>query len=360
MADNFLGSFAEGIDRGARLAYAGRQITLAEQQQQAEQEAKKQAMQAEQAKLDYQKFEKTGELLAKVPKSLIPAVWPTFANSANKLFDSGLDPMKPPTQTQYLKDLGVLIQQRRDGHLSQDDFLHLTGELRTQMEKDENEQAGKILDDLPEIKGTKITPGATPFSLSPVVQDGKPLAYDKRTNSLIPVNTPEGTNAPIVTRTEQTKVNEELKNLATQKANLDQTLSLLDKIPDGFIKGGGLSVASSLTFGGVGSDAKLYNDNKGAAAVAFYRASTGDTRLSDADAKSRALPLLPDLSEPKELRNKKILYMQKKLQDRQQLLSNGYSGVIDFDTGKPIEVPGANSSVSPSAQSVIEKLSGKR
>lgn len=75
---------------------------------------------------------------------------------------------------------------------------------------------------------------------------------------------------------------------------------------------------------------KLYIDSLPSSAVALYRVLTGDTRLSDADAKARALPLLWEPSESTDLRDKKNSFIDRMIVARERLLNSGkYSdGVI--------------------------------
>ena len=59
----------------------------------------------------------------------------------------------------------------------------------------------------------------------------------------------------------------------------------------------GSRAASFLSMGTIGNEGqRVYDDSFNANAVKFYRAYTGDTRLSDADAKERALGILPGSS----------------------------------------------------------------
>lgn len=77
---------------------------------------------------------------------------------------------------------------------------------------------------------------------------------------------------------------------------LRYTQELLNKIPTSLGTGvtAGVSKALGGERGGFGSNAiKEYEDAKPGAAVQFYRAITGDTRLSDNDARERALPFMP-------------------------------------------------------------------
>jgi len=68
---------------------------------------------------------------------------------------------------------------------------------------------------------------------------------------------------------------------------------------------------------------KLYTDSLPSSAVALYRALTGDTRLSDADAKARALPLLWEPSESTDLRDKKNSFIDRMIGAREKLLNSG-------------------------------------
>lgn len=81
------------------------------------------------------------------------------------------------------------------------------------------------------------------------------------------------------------------------------------------------TLISKATLGNVGSpDLRLYDQNRPAIAVSVYRALTGDTRLSDADAKARALPLLPIGGEPAEVQSRKLAFIRAGMQRRQVVL----------------------------------------
>jgi hypothetical protein len=53
-------------------------------------------------------------------------------------------------------------------------------------------------------------------------------------------------------------------------------------------------------------DIRLYNEFVPSAAVGIYRETTGDIRLSDADAQDRAYPLLPKVGDTAEVRKRKL------------------------------------------------------
>jgi hypothetical protein len=98
----------------------------------------------------------------------------------------------------------------------------------------------------------------------------------------------------------------ELKSIVTpqkqkedlQKAQLaEQNLTYLEektkKLPSGY-GAIGSNISNFIGRGGFNPELALYEKQMPAMAVAIYREITGDTRLSDADAEARALPLLWD------------------------------------------------------------------
>lgn len=78
---------------------------------------------------------------------------------------------------------------------------------------------------------------------------------------------------------------------------------------------------------------KTYMANLPGSAVSIYRALTGDTRLSDADAQSRALPFLWNPTEHEDTRTEKNNFIQSMIDARERLMSSGrYSeGVIPWE-----------------------------
>lgn len=83
------------------------------------------------------------------------------------------------------------------------------------------------------------------------------------------------------------------------------------------IKGGNV-----LTRGKLNPEAKAYADFMPAAGVSVYRGITGDTRLSDADAASRAYPLMWDIGEDGSVKGLKEGAVDNMLKARNILLSN--------------------------------------
>ena len=88
---------------------------------------------------------------------------------------------------------------------------------------------------------------------------------------------------------------------------------------------GAIQIGKAAINRGAGSSAKYrtYLSTMPATAVSIYRAVTGDTRLSDADAQARAYPLLWHPSEDVDVRKQKNDYIQSMVLAREALLSSG-------------------------------------
>lgn len=115
---------------------------------------------------------------------------------------------------------------------------------------------------------------------------------------------------------------QQLDSASTMLQNVEQILSTL---PSG-IKGLGQEVLSKNIAGRglfANKNARTYDQVTPAAAVAIYRGVTGDTRLSDADAASRARPLLPYQGEPAEVRKAKLDFLNKLIADQKQATAGG-------------------------------------
>ncbi len=110
--------------------------------------------------------------------------------------------------------------------------------------------------------------------------------------------------------------------------NLDEMERILATIPSGPVQGRVSSAAASLTGGGMQTNTKLYNDFTPAMATGIYRAVTKDTRLSDADAQARALPLIPKPSEDPKLQKKKIAFIRMALQNELNVSPDAFSGLV--------------------------------
>lgn len=97
-------------------------------------------------------------------------------------------------------------------------------------------------------------------------------------------------------------------------STLDRVEQSMATVPAGVL-GAGTSLVAGVTGGAVAPDTKLYEDTKPAMAAGIYRAVTHDTRLSDADAASRAMPLMPSTYDSAELRKKKFAFLRQALAD---------------------------------------------
>lgn len=119
-------------------------------------------------------------------------------------------------------------------------------------------------------------------------------------------------------------------DMKNQLKSIQQAGSLiqdLQKQAEG-LKGGyaGIAELGKMTLNrGSGDSAnyKLYMDTLPSTSVSFYRAVTGDTRLSDSDAKARALPLLWHPSEADDVKVKKFDFLNRMVTARGKLLESG-------------------------------------
>jgi len=89
------------------------------------------------------------------------------------------------------------------------------------------------------------------------------------------------------------KADTEIKNIDEQLGAIDKLEGLLINSWAGPVAGRAARSLSMITGGSIQQPSAEYNALRPAYAVKVYRALTGDTRLSDADAAGRALPLMP-------------------------------------------------------------------
>jgi hypothetical protein len=115
----------------------------------------------------------------------------------------------------------------------------------------------------------------------------------------------------------------DLLNIKNQIQNLTEMETLAKKIPSGRLAGSISGLTSSLTGGGLETNTRLYLKNRPAYAVSLYRSLTGDTRLSDADAQARALPLLWHPTEDTKIRDDSFKNLKKALEARKRLIEKG-------------------------------------
>lgn len=137
------------------------------------------------------------------------------------------------------------------------------------------------------------------------------------------------------TKVPTAKMREDLRTVDNQIAMLDEMEKSAKDIPGGWE--GILNSAVGIVTRGKDvfglnkvDETRLYNSNKPALAVSIYRALTGDTRLSDADAKARALPLLWDTSEDDVIKASKFKFLKNALMNRKKLISSGQYSQDEF------------------------------
>jgi hypothetical protein len=126
----------------------------------------------------------------------------------------------------------------------------------------------------------------------------------------------------VLTKNNPTNIKNQVTEIDDQLKQINDLRNLIGENSGG-ITGGLKSLASKVTLGAIGSSEKQYNDLKPSIATKIYKAATGDTRLSDADASARAYPLLPDLAEPVHVREAKLKNLEKMLSDRKTGLLPG-------------------------------------
>lgn len=159
--------------------------------------------------------------------------------------------------------------------------------------------------------GTKVVgraPGSTTFQRyergkglirTPVKGDTKPTPGDKPPK-VLPAGAGAGNTA----------------DPQTLAANIDLMERLLTKTTSGPVAGRIVSGASALTGGAVGEDEAVYKSFAPSIAAQVYRAVTHDMRLSDQDAATRAMPLLPKLGETEAVQKKKIAVLRDIVQNQ--------------------------------------------
>lgn len=109
--------------------------------------------------------------------------------------------------------------------------------------------------------------------------------------------------------TSKGKGNEKEDFKSEAQSALAQMDELLKAVPSGLL-GGGLAKLGGMTGQGF-PEADAYESFKPAIAVKIYRGATGDKRLSDNDAKKRALPMLPNLTDSELNKKKKREFLDK-------------------------------------------------
>lgn len=109
-----------------------------------------------------------------------------------------------------------------------------------------------------------------------------------------------------------------IENQSNQLDSIEKVLTKSAQGPKGFTR----DLLSKVTLGNIAPELRLYDQNRPAVAVSIYRALTGDTRLSDSDAKARALPLLPVPGEPSEVHKNKIAFLRAGINRRKEVIKH--------------------------------------
>ena len=120
-------------------------------------------------------------------------------------------------------------------------------------------------------------------------------------------------------------------NVNNQILNMDIMEKLIEDTAQGPIEGRKADVLSKITGGIQNPSNKQYNDFANAMSAGLYRALTSDTRLSDADAASRARPLLPYLSDAKGFNSNKFKIIKDMLKIKQKMVKRGVTGEISLE-----------------------------
>lgn len=139
------------------------------------------------------------------------------------------------------------------------------------------------------------------------------------------------------------KYKADLDAIQSIKDNLIASKDVLKNITPGIMGAGQSLVAKT---GLAYPEAATYDRTKNALAVSLYRAMTGDTRLSDADAAARALPLLPSTNQDEPQREQLWKFVDDAIGRREQFLQQGikeipWDSVVQKD-GQPTEPPTTN------------------
>lgn len=130
-----------------------------------------------------------------------------------------------------------------------------------------------------------------------------------------------------------------IASVDSQLLNIDTLEKQAAKLKGGY-EGIWNRVIGVATRGGVQGDTVMYERKKPAYAAGLYRALTGDTRLSDQDASTRAYPLLWDTGLSKKLQKPMFDDLKNTLLARKIMLQNGIGGTLDKESGQfvtPIE-----------------------
>lgn len=221
-----------------------------------------------------------------------------------------------------------ITPEMQNSGLSADQLVKLL-EAKSTMEKNSLERAQALA----KMKADAKSPPANKKNFIGNDAQGNPLFADQEGNisqGVVP------TGGSVFPKNQPQKTQNALKDLDEQTDQIGSLRKMLSDIPGGFT-GGAESLLSKATFGAIGGKAKQYNDLKPSIATKIYRAMTGDTRLSDADAASRAYPLLPSLAEPLDVREEKLRNIENIIAQRKEIVSSG-GGLKTIEPKKPTTI----------------------
>lgn len=180
---------------------------------------------------------------------------------------------------------------------------------------------GKSPSALPE--GSPEVPSALSGMVAPEIDPftGKPTSkglQQEQQNKLIALEQEQNVKKKVPTAQQK----QDLTEAQGAESMLNQMKVDADKLPAGY---GAIwqNIANFFTRGETNPGLVTYNDTRPAAAVGLYRTLTGDKRLSDADAKARALPLMWDSDEGESVREKKFAKLARMAKARLALVSKG-------------------------------------
>lgn len=365
MADGASGLYAglaQGIDSGARLGLAARAQNNADQTLQIQQQELQQKDQEEKIKNQLASFQQITALYKDTHKSLRPKLWPAVANQANSLFGTKFDPnVVPDSSNEGVDAAHHEIQNFLDKKQSYGDTMTKLGYIATTLDEDQQKAVktgADLLEKTPEGKASSNT-GTYGFQgYDPAT--GKAVFSFSKSPTLVD-SAGQTVTGPILQKGDIEKLKGEQSKIADQVSTIKGLKDILDKVPAGFA-GAAEGAAGSVTGGVVFKNAKQYKDQVQSAAVEFYRAITGDTRINNNDI-SRALAAFPQIGDAADLRQSKYDDLVKRLNRKQQDLSRGvFSTPWDAPTADNGATDGAPKVAPPSgnAMSVISKWESKK
>ena len=165
----------------------------------------------------------------------------------------------------------------------------------------------------PEFAAPEIDPFTGKLSSKGIGQDYQNKIFQKQREQDIRSKSPTA------------KQKDDLANIGNVETLLLNMESDAAQVPSGYA-GIRSQVGGFFSRGATDTSTVVYNDQRKAVAVALYRALTGDTRLSDADAAARALPLLWKPDEAQQVKTMKFQKLRQLLSDRKQAVSSNLGG----------------------------------